>query len=277
MRNYPRKRFGQHFLVDKNVILKIVSAAGVEKGDTILEVGPGRGALTEIFLDKGARVLTIEIDRDLSKALKKRFSGNPDFELVEADVLKVSFVELAGRYGCKFKVVSNLPYNISGPVVVKFLEQRRAFSSLTLMLQKEVALRLTATPATKDYGALTVLTRAYVDAKVEFDVQPGSFFPAPKVTSTVISMQVLEKSRLIDVEKGDMDEVFFKKVVKSAFAQRRKTLANSMKTLGLPPDVITGARVSTGSDPKKRGETLSLLDFIALTRELRTSVKNPHT
>ena len=257
---YPKKRYGQHFLVDKNILRKIISVADIGKGEDVLEIGPGLGHLTQALLERGANVKAIEVDPSLAKELRRRFCGTKNLELIEADALRVSFLELSERYGKKFKVVSNLPYNISGPILVKFMEERDAFSGLFLMLQKEVAQRLTARPGTKDYGILSVFTKAYAEAKREFDVSSQSFRPKPKVTSTFVSLKIGGGARIKKEEEG-----FFKKVVKSAFGKRRKTLFNALKSLGMESGELEKALKSCDIDPKRRGETLSLEEFVKLT------------
>lgn len=258
-----KKRFGQHFLTDRNVVGKIVSASAVGPGDTVLEIGPGTGLLTEALLETGATVVAVELDRDLAGDLEKRFAPTGRFELIEADALGVSFTEIAAGRG-PLVSVSNLPYNISGPLTARIIEERDAFTRLVLMYQKEVGRRLTAGPGTKDYGSLSVVCQTFADVRRLFDVSPGSFSPPPKVTSTVISMTVLDEPR---VEVGDED--FFIKVVRAAFGQRRKTLANALRALGLARDEVTGALHAAGVDPGRRGETLTLEEFSAVARELQ--------
>jgi 16S rRNA (adenine1518-N6/adenine1519-N6)-dimethyltransferase len=260
---YPKKRLGQHFLVDKNIVGKILTVADISEGEHVIEVGPGRGALTEGLLDSGAKVTAIEVDPRLTERLLERFGGVKALEVICKDALKVSYTELSRNKATRFKVVSNLPYNISGPILVKFFEERRAFTSLVLMLQKEVARRLVSGPGTKDYGVLSVLARTYTDARCDFDVHPASFTPRPKVTSTVVSMRILASPRV-----RVHDERFFKKVVKGAFGQRRKTLLNALKTLDIPAVEIKRVLESLKIDPKRRGETLTIEEFGNLTGAL---------
>ena len=266
-RTYPKKRYGQHFLVDGNVIRKIVSLARVGKDEDVIEVGPGLGALTAALLDAGAHVVAVEVDRLLCERLEERFQGVENLELICEDALKVSFVELKRkRNGSRFKVVSNLPYNISGPILVKFLEEREAFTELFLMLQKEVALRLVADPGTKDYGVLSVLARAYADSRCEFNVSPGCFRPKPRVDSTVVSLRVLDRPRVPpDLER------YFKRVLRCAFGRRRKTLLNALRALGADATAVERALARAGIDPKRRGETLGVEEYIDLTRSLLES------
>ncbi len=260
---YPKKRLAQHFLVDKNIIRKIISAAHIRQNEHVLEVGPGRGSLTEALLEAGARVTAIELDPALAGKLLERFEGVKGFELISEDALKVSYTGLSQEKRTRFKVISNLPYNVSGPILVKFIEERSAITDLVLMLQKEVATRLAARPGTKDYGVLSVLAQTYADVRCLFDVHPASFTPRPKVTSTVTSLKVLDTPRVVV-----LNEKFFKTVVKSAFGQRRKTLQNALKTLGRPPEEVRVVLESLNIDPGRRGETLTLDEFSKLTGAL---------
>lgn len=266
----PKKRLGQHFLTDKNIVRRIISVADIREGDHVLEVGPGKGILTEGLLSAGARVIAIEFDTALVHALKEKFASFKDFEVIQADALKLSFLELARERGCVFKAVSNLPYNISGPITAKFIEERAAFSSLTLMFQKEVAMRLTALPGTKNYGGLSVFSQVYADVKREFDVSKNVFFPKPKVESAVVGFRFLPGPRV-----AINDEAAFKRVVRAAFGTRRKTLLNAFQTLGLSREAISQALAKSAIDPQRRGETLTLAEFGRLTDALRASLTFP--
>lgn len=258
-RLFPKKKFGQHFLTDKNLLSKIVRAADVKEGDHVLEVGPGPGALTDALLGAGAIVTAIEIDKDLTTALRARFKDYPAFELVSGDALKISFLDLSKSRGVKLKAVSNLPYNISGPIIFKFIKERAAFSRLVLMLQKEVADRLASGPGTKDYGAISVLTQLWCDVRVEFKVSRHLFKPPPKVDSSVVSFNMLSAPRV-----AVADEALFTRVVKSAFGLRRKTLLNALKSIPAEKDAILTALNFAGIDPQRRGETLSIEEFALL-------------
>lgn len=259
----PKKRFGQHFLTDRNVIRKIAAVARLKPGDCVVEIGPGRGALTEELIASGARVIAIEVDRELAPLLKERFPSDR-LDVIEADALKVSLRDVSARLGKRLKVVSNLPYNISGPMVAKFIDERAAISSMVLMFQKEVARRLVARPGTREYGALSVFSQLYADLKIEFDLSKNLFFPRPEVDSSVVSFRFLDVPR---VEAAD--PAFFSSVVKSSFSQRRKTLLNSLKQLGMEKEKLLKALELCGIDPRRRGETLSLEEFSRLAMELK--------
>lgn len=257
----PKKRYGQHFLTDRNIIKKIVRAAGIEEGDPVLEIGPGTGALTEGLIEAGADVLAIEVDRELAEELKKKFTER--FEVITGDALKFSYAELSRQRNLKFKLVSNLPYYISGPVLAKLLEEREAFSIMVLMFQKEVGDRIAAGPGGRDYGILSVLSQTYTDVKKEFDVPSRLFFPKPKVDSSVVSFRVLGEPKVpLD------DERFFKSVVRSAFGSRRKQLINSLSSLGIEKGQAQEALNEAGIDPARRGETLNLNEFASLAHAL---------
>ncbi|MDH4226524.1 MAG: 16S rRNA (adenine(1518)-N(6)/adenine(1519)-N(6))-dimethyltransferase RsmA [Deltaproteobacteria bacterium] len=258
-----KKKYGQHFLVDPNIVRKIIGAALPLDEATVLEVGPGDGALTSALLAEGALVTAVEIDRDLAFMLKKKFSGVMGFSLVEADALKTDFTALAKKAEARFKCVANLPYNISGPLLIKFTEERDAFLELILMFQKEVAERLVAAPSTPEYGSITAVVGAFMEVKKLFDVSPNCFKPRPKVWSTVLRVRPLE-SPLV----GASLEPVYRKVVRAAFGQRRKTLANALKTLGLGDEVISEALKGAGIDPKRRGETLDVAEFARLSEEV---------
>lgn len=259
----PRKKFGQNFLVDKNIARKIVCLADIKPDDVVLEIGPGIGALTDILVETGAKVIAVEIDKTLFLVLSERFSEKKNIEILNEDALKVSYKGLAKRYGKKLIVAANLPYNISTAILFKFLEDRGVFLKLILMLQKEVAERLAAKPSCKDYGVLSVFIQLFMDVKLEFKVPPSAFEPKPNVDSAVVSFNILDKPKfMID------DTAMFKRVVKAAFNQRRKMLANTLKGL-MGTDLksipnIVNALEQAGIDPKRRGETLSIEEFARL-------------
>jgi 16S rRNA (adenine1518-N6/adenine1519-N6)-dimethyltransferase len=262
----PKKALGQNFLMDRNVLSRIAQL--VERGQDarILEIGPGKGALTRLLAEKGARVLAIELDRQLIPLLAKEFAGCENVEVVQADILRTDLaMVLQQRWPGSWEVAANLPYNISTQVLFRFMENRRLFSRLVLMLQKEVGERLVAQPGTKEYGILSVLFRLYFDITRAFTVKPGSFHPVPKVDSVVLTFKPLPEAR---IEVGD--ETFFRQVVKAAFGQRRKTLWNCLKSLGLKAEDRELAKVlaECGIEVARRGETLSLDEFALLTRAL---------
>lgn len=267
----PKKSFGQNFLTDNNVLSRIAQLVDTVPGGAILEVGPGRGALTRLLALNGARVVAVELDRDLVPFLRRKFQTASNVEIVEADILKTDLAALLRpRSDRLWQVAANLPYNISSPVLFLLMDNRSLFTRLVLMLQKEVGNRLVAFPDTREYGALSVLFQLHFDIKRELTVKPGSFFPVPKVDSLVLSFTPLIEPRI-----AVGDEEFFRKVVKAAFAQRRKTLWNCLKLLGLErgEEKITEALEICGIARERRGETLSLPEFGALARALSVSAE----
>jgi 16S rRNA (adenine1518-N6/adenine1519-N6)-dimethyltransferase len=262
----PKKALGQNFLTDRNVLGRIVEAAGISAGDRVIEVGPGRGSLTRLLAEKGAQVVAVELDRELVPILESEFAGRENVEIVQADILDTDLRQLLlSRWEGEWKVVANLPYNISSQVLIRFLDAHDLFSRLVLMLQREVGERLIAPPSCKEYGILSVYLALHFSIYREFLVKPGSFFPVPKVDSVVLRFNPLPKPR---ADVGD--EEFFRKVVRGAFGQRRKTLWNCLKSAGLVPTgmMLTEALAGCGIDGGRRGETLSLDEFAALSREL---------
>ncbi len=256
-RNFvARKRFGQHFLVDKNIVAKIVAAADIRPGDVVIEIGPGMGALTDALAMSGAKVIAIELDRDLVEELKEKYSDIKDIEIICADALKISYAEIAKRLKKKLKVVANIPYNISTPILFKLFKEREVFTALLLMLQKEVAERVVAVPGKKDYGALSVFSQFFADVNIEFQIPPTAFYPVPKVYSSIVRFDILDKPR---VEVEDME--IFKRVVKAAFGMRRKMILNALKVLGLPKDILRSLLLESAIDPRSRGETIGIDRF----------------
>jgi 16S rRNA (adenine1518-N6/adenine1519-N6)-dimethyltransferase len=262
-----KKSLGQNFLIDNQVLSRIVSVVAPTAEDLILEVGPGRGALTRLLAASGAQFLAIEWDRDLLPLLAAEFAASPNVEIGHGDILRVDLRQLLDSRGAgkKWKVAANLPYNISSQVLFMFLELSGLFEKLVLMLQKEVGDRLVAPAGCKDYGALTVLLRLHFDIHREFIVKPGAFKPSPKVDSAVLSFTPLKQPR---AEVGDED--FFRRLVKGAFNQRRKTLLNSLRSAGLDGecDSLLDVLTRCGIDGGRRGETLTLDEFALLSREL---------
>lgn len=263
---HAKKSLGQNFLIDHNVLGKIAAAVDISPEDIILEIGPGKGALTEILAQKAKKVVAVELDRRLVPVLQERFASAKNVEIVQGDILQTDLVELLNHHGQgKWKVAANLPYNISSQVLFKFMDCRSLFSCLVLMLQKEVGDRLIARPSTKEYGILSVLCRLHFNISRELLVKPGSFRPVPKVDSLVLKFQVLNRPQ---VDVGD--ESFFRSVVKSAFGTRRKTLWNCLKS-SFPKinekNLEHILRVNS-IDRSRRGETLSLDEFAVLAKAL---------
>lgn len=250
------KKLGQNFLIDEHVVNSIVAAANIQPGDAVLEIGPGIGTLTQGLAEAGANVTAVEIDRRLLEVLSKTLEGYENIKVVHGDILRINIAETMGVP--KYKVVANLPYYITTPIIMGLLEARMPIDVLVTMVQKEVAQRMVATPGTKDYGSLSVAVQYYTKAEIMFIVKPDSFIPPPSVESAVIRCTVLDKPPV------DVNEKIFFRVVKAAFAQRRKTLLNTLKTTGVPAETLKTILDAAGIDGTRRGETLSLDEFAAL-------------
>jgi 16S rRNA (adenine1518-N6/adenine1519-N6)-dimethyltransferase len=252
------KAFGQNFLTDENILRKIAASSGADKESHVLEVGPGLGALTEYLAQSAGFVTAVEADRRLIPALTDRFGETGNVRLVQGDILKQDFSELlTAQSGLVPRLCANLPYNITTPVIIKALESG-LFASVTVMVQKEVAERMAAVPGSPDYGAFSVFTQYYSLPKRLFSVPPTCFFPPPKVTSAVIRLEVLKAP---PVPIGDT--TLFFRVVRAAFAQRRKTLTNALsgEFSALGKERIAAVIEGCGLPPQVRGETLTLAQF----------------
>jgi len=257
------KMLGQNFLVDSSVVQRIIETVAPQSSDYILEIGPGQGAMTRELIASGANLLAVELDRRFAPLLAREFAGNDRVRVVEADILKSDLGQLlVNPEGSRWKVAANLPYNISSQVLLKFLETPAVFSDLVLMLQKEVGDRLIAPPSCKEYGILTLFCSLHFDISRKFIVKPGAFFPVPKVDSVVLHFRGLPAPR---VDVGD--EQLFRRIVKAAFAQRRKTLWNCLKAAEfVPEELLADILADCHIAPQRRGETLTLAEFAGLTR-----------
>ena len=248
------KKLGQNFLIKRGIVDEIVHAAELTPGEPVLEVGPGIGTLTQGLAQSGADVTVIELYRRLLEVLDTTLASYDNVRIVHGDVLKLDVPTIMNHK--PFKVVANLPYYITTPIIMSLLESKLPIERLVVMVQKEVALRMVAKPGTKDYGALSVAVQYYTEPDIVLDVPPKSFLPAPAVTSSVIRC-VLRDKPPVDV----IDEKLFFRVVKAGFAQRRKTFANTMKTTGLSKDRIEELLAKANIDGQRRGETFTLQEF----------------
>ena len=248
------KKLGQNFLIKRGIVDEIVHAAELTVGEPVLEVGPGIGTLTQGLAQSGADVTAIELDRRLLEVLDTTLASYDNVRIIHGDVLKLDVPTIMNHK--PFKVVANLPYYITTPIIMSLLESKLPIERLVVMVQKEVALRMIAKPGTKDYGALSVAVQYYTEPDIVLDVPPKSFLPAPAVTSSVIRC-VLRDKPPVDV----IDEKLFFRVVKAGFAQRRKTFSNTMKTTGLTRDRIEELLAKANIDGQRRGENFTLQEF----------------
>jgi 16S rRNA (adenine1518-N6/adenine1519-N6)-dimethyltransferase len=258
MAHIPRKRFGQNFLHDYRIIYDIISSIQARPGEHWVEIGPGQGALTEPLLKEGVRLDVVELDRDLVALLKEKFKQHDRLRIHSADALKFDFASLADD-SRKLRVIGNLPYNISTPLMFHLLDNAACIQDMHFMLQKEVVDRICAAPGSKKYGRLSVMMQYYCATELLFDVPPESFDPAPQVTSAIVRLIPHQQP---PVEVNDVAKL--NKVVTQAFSQRRKTLRNSLKTLIAEQDIE-----ALNIDPTLRAETISLSDFAKLSNLLQ--------
>ncbi|MDH2471545.1 16S rRNA (adenine(1518)-N(6)/adenine(1519)-N(6))-dimethyltransferase RsmA [Clostridium perfringens] len=262
------KSLGQNFLIDDSVPRDIVNGADVCEDDLVIEIGPGVGTLTVQLLKRAKRVVAIELDSSLIPILTAELEDNPKFQLIHNDALKVDFNEIIGDEK-SVKLVANLPYYVTTPIIVNLLKGGYNFKSLTIMIQKEVAERMNAEPNCKDYGALSILVQYYCNTKIVRKVPPSCFIPRPKVDSIVIRLERLEEPSV----KVKNEKLFFE-IVRHAFNMRRKTLWNATKNVKLPKELMEKAYEEAGIDPKRRGETLSLAEFGALSDAIDKYMNN---
>jgi 16S rRNA (adenine1518-N6/adenine1519-N6)-dimethyltransferase len=254
----PRKRFGQHFLHDRNVVGRIVAALAPQAGDHVVEIGPGTGALTRELLTRVAHLDAVELDRDLIARLETEFPRDK-LTLHNADALKFDFCKIASGSG-KMRLIGNLPYNISTPLLFHLLDQAGCIKDMLFMLQKEVVERLRAAPGGKDYGRLSVMIQYRCAVEKLIDVGPGAFTPPPKVDSAVVRL-VPHATPPVAVDAPER----FALLVRAAFASRRKTLRNNLRGLLSAEDML-----ALGIDPVRRAETLSLAEFASLSNAAAT-------
>lgn len=262
------KALGQNFLIDDSVLNDIVNGADVNEEDLVIEIGPGVGTLTAQILKRAKRVVAIELDNDLIPILMEELGDNQKFQLIHNDALKVDFNEVIGDEK-SVKLVANLPYYVTTPIIAKLLKDGYNFKSLTIMIQKEVAERINAEPNCKEYGALSLLVQYYCNTSIVRNVPAKCFMPRPKVDSIVIRLDKLDTPRV-----GPDNEKLFFDIIRNSFNMRRKTLWNSTKNIGLSKEILTVAYEEAGIDPKRRGETLSIEEFCALSNRINHYMKN---
>jgi 16S rRNA (adenine1518-N6/adenine1519-N6)-dimethyltransferase len=269
----PEKARGQNFLIHPHQARRIVAALQLSPQDLVVEVGPGLGALTVFLVQEAGRVVALEVDHNLAAYLQEElFADEPRVEVICLDVLRFDFLKTAREAQAPLVVVGNLPYQITSPLLFKLAEEKAAISRAVLMMQQEVGARLTASPGTKDSGILSVLLQYHIAMSKLFSLGPANFYPPPQVTSVVMSLMPREPKPAAE------DEAFFTQVVKAAFATRRKTLRNTLavrgQALGLAAAEVLATLTHLNIDPNRRGETLSVPDFVHLSNELLARRQN---
>jgi 16S rRNA (adenine1518-N6/adenine1519-N6)-dimethyltransferase len=255
--NRPRKRFGQHFLHDRNILDKMIAAIHPEPGQHFIEIGPGRGAMTRLLIESIDTLHVIEIDRDLAAALPS-IIPSPKLTIHEADALSFDFGKLRPESSAPLRLAGNLPYNISTPLLFHLLEQHHCIKDMHFMLQKEVVERMAASPGSRQYGRLSIMLQYRCRVTPLFNIGPESFDPPPKVDSAFVRLEPFEQPRV-----QVTDVALFEKLVKQAFSQRRKTLRNTLR------DMLDAREMTElGIDPSARAETLAIQDFATLANHL---------
>ena len=258
-----KKRFGQNFLIDSHVLDKIIQGAGITKEDTVLEIGPGIGTLTQALCEAAGEVIAVEIDQDLIPILEKTLGPYQNVRIINQDILKLDLGQLSEK---PLKVVANLPYYITTPIIMGLFESGAPLVSITVMVQKEVAERMQAAPGGKDYGALSLAVQYYADAQVIANVPPNCFIPRPNVGSAVIRL-----TKHLEPPVKPRDEAFMFRVIRAAFGHRRKTLVNALRndqSLSLGREQLEAVLSEMGLPATVRGERLSLQEFAELSDRL---------
>lgn len=266
-----QKRFGQNFLIDSNILDKIVQGSGLTSEDVVIEIGPGIGGLTQVLAENAKKVIAIEIDKKLIPILEETLSEYSNIRIINEDILKIDLKQLIREEnnGKPVKIIANLPYYITTPIIMGLFEKNISVDNITVMVQKEVADRMQSSPGTKDYGSLSLAVQYYSDPKIISQVGPSCFIPAPKVGSSVIC---LKKYETPPTTVNDVELMF--KIIRAAFNQRRKTLLNSIsnqEALNVSKEEVSQALNIMGVDLRIRGEALTLKQFSELTN---TIIKN---
>lgn len=265
-----KKSYGQNFLIDSNILEQIVKEASINKNDCVLEIGPGIGSLTQLLSEAAKKVIAVEIDNKLAHILNDVLKDYNNIEILNQDILKADINEIIVKNNNNpIKVVANLPYYITTPIIMKLLENNFNIETITVMVQKEVAQRIVASPGTKDYGVLSLSVQYYCNPQIVLNVKPNCFIPEPKVESSVINLKILDRPSV----KVINPELLFK-IIKIAFSQRRKTLLNCLNNsyINLSKDKLLEIIKSCGFDEKIRGEALTLQQFSLLCDEISKEV-----
>lgn len=273
-----KKKFGQNFLIDGRVLERIIEGAGITKEDTVLEIGPGVGTMTQALSERAGKVIAVEIDSDLIPVLQKTLTGYDNVTVINKDVLEVDLATVDGMLTGSYKVAANLPYYITTPIIMKLLESGAPIDNITVMVQKEVADRMQAKPGGKDYGALSVAVQYYCEPEIIANVPQNCFIPRPNVDSAVICLKKREHPETVTAFTDDpypvtvSDPAFMFRIVRAAFAQRRKTLVNGLKndsSIGVSRGKAEEALSAMGLDLNIRGERLSVKEFAVLSNLIK--------
>ncbi len=253
----PKKSLGQNFLHDTNVIQKIIRSFDAQPTENVLEIGPGRGALTSMLMEQLPHLTAVELDNELAASLQMTYGDR--LTLLHQDILSVDLRAIAAERGKKLRIIGNIPYNITSPILFHVIDTRDAVQDFMVMMQTEVAARLVAKPRTKDYGILSIFAQYYAAPRLLFGVSRNSFFPIPAVTSAVVSMNFTTPA-----DPTAENDVLFRTIVRGTFGKRRKTMRNGLKSLNVPPEVLDTLSVNLDWRP----EELTVADFVLLSNQL---------
>lgn len=261
----PKKQLGQHFLINPDVLSIIIEAGEVKSTDVVIEIGAGLGCLTAALADSAKHVVAVEVDPQLASELKNQFTAEQQIEIVQADILEADLLSLIPQ-GTRPKVVANLPYGITSPILWKLLENSKILDTCILMMQREVAERIVASPGGKDYGALTIGISYYADTTLIDRLSPDNFFPAPKVDSALLKLTMCDEPKVV----VDSEDYFFR-IVREAFRGRRKMLKNSLRRFA-STDTLSNVFAELNIAPQRRAETLDIVEFAALANLLHLNI-----
>lgn len=260
----PKKSLSQNFLVNLGAAKRIVDSLNLSPEDSVLEIGAGKGVLTQFLIEKAKKVYAVELDKNLAEFLKQKFLHQKNLEIINQDILKVDLRKLVSPKQ-RIKIIGNLPYQITSPILDWLIEYKNLISQAVLMVQKEVAIRMSASPRSRDFSTLSIFVQVYTKPHILFSLKPGSFHPPPKIESTVIVLDFLTLSKVIPEE----EKLFFQ-IVKASFSTRRKTILNSLNVnLRLPKNLIEKILKEVGISPQTRAESLEIKQFVSLTRQIK--------
>lgn len=262
------KKYGQNFIFDKNLLNAIIEDSGINLEDDVLEIGPGAGTLTKVIASRAKKVISYEIDKTLEPVLKENLSGVKNSKIIFADALKTDIKLIESNFDGEYKIVANLPYYITTPLIFKFIKETQKIKSMSIMVQKEVGERLIAKSTDNEYGSISVILDFYGEVKILRQVPRRMFTPSPNVDSCVVQINFIKN-------KYDVDPMLFEKIVKSAFSNRRKTLVNNLaKDFNVPKENLTGIIVEAGFKADVRGDSLSTDQFVLLTKVFDKTFNN---
>ena len=259
-----KPKLGQNFLIDQDAAQRIVDGVGDVRNETVVEIGPGHGAITALLAKRAGRLICVELDRALAAELRFRFRNETHVEIVEADILTVDLAALQNN-GATLRVIGNLPYYITSDILLHLCAHAAAIDTAVVMMQREVAERVAALPGSRDYGVLSVSIQRHADVSAMLTLPPEAFAPPPEVFSTVLRMRMRDRS----AELGELDNTGFTRLLRTAFAQKRKTLGNNLRSAGLTAETVNGVCAAAGITPNLRAETLTVAQFAALYHALR--------